>query len=412
MSNAMDKSFDKLRSKFDQFEAPVPEKLWGDVAEGIGASINERSRHRWLFWLLLLFLGVSISLGTAYLTNSGDAGEQVSDLPSVSEEESSSESAMHVKLQNAVEIQKTEEVRPIRPTDDLEEMVKPTLKREALEPEASTDFEVISENEPVRESGSLTEEESMRETVITSEANVSILAEEEDRNKSFFDLSMQAIPNYPWPSFPAYEHEQGDIKTKKSRRWLTRLNFGFQMNYSTINPNPDDDLFLEAESYDFDLNINRLGFNIGYDLWFYMNRRLWLKGQTFSNYRAFNVRFNYEENGDGASREFRDQLNTLSLGMAVGVIYQLNPHEVSKSAVDVLISYEKALVNEFEKTALLSYPTGLWNLNLGYTFSPRTSGVSKWFIRPYAFYGLNRNFGGRAGEVRPYGFGVQFIKHY
>ena len=65
----MDKGFGNLQSKFDQFEAPVPEGLWEAVAVGIGAPVQERSNRKWLFWLMLLFVGASVGFGTVYLTD-------------------------------------------------------------------------------------------------------------------------------------------------------------------------------------------------------------------------------------------------------------------------------------------------------------------------------------------------------
>lgn len=416
MSNAMDKSFDNLRSKFDQFEAPVPEALWDAVAVGIGAPVHERSNRRWL-WLLLLFLGTSLGFGTIYMIKSGAVVPEESALSVIKGKEVVAESTAEFKTEKVTlgsnENGSIQNDKSEKQTDDNSKNGFQAQKKGALETKGDDLNEhrspITVEQEPeelvIMDDGQPEEQNANS----TREKRIIALPGAEELSRPIANLQSLELPDYEWMSSPSFD--QGGMTFIRRKKWVTRLNFGFQMNYSTINPNPNDDLFIEAKSHDFDLNTDRLGLTIGYDLWYHVNRRFWLKGQVFSHYRRFNIRLNYEENGDSAPREFRDQLNTLSLGMSIGVMYQLNPDEVSKSAFDVLISYENALVNEFKDTRLLSYPSGLWNLNLGYTFSPRTRGVSQWYIRPYLFYGLNRNFGDRAGEVRPFGFGFQFIRH-
>ena len=414
MSNAMDKGFGNLQSKFDQFEAPVPEGLWEAVAVGIGAPVQERSNRKWLLWLMLLFVGASVGFGTVYLTDTGVVQPE----PSLAEvtDKLTPEEGQGILKAEKVAVSSNEPARPAeehfaKQKDDYRRANEPVVVNDLSVPgkEEQVLMDEPISREPMDARLSIQDTDPIITTAAVEEINNRIVPELKAIKRPFFDLQSLQLPDYTWTNSPIFD--KGGVRLVKPTKWLTRLNFGFQMNYSTINPNPNDDLFVEAKSYDFDLNTDRLGFTAGYDVWYYLNRRLWLKGQLFSNYRRYHIRLSYEEAGDSSPREFRDQLNALSLGMGAGVIYQFNPYDVSKSALDVMISYENALINEFDNTTLLSYPTGLWNLNLGYTFSPSTRGISKWLSRPYLFYGLNRNFGNRAGEVRPFGFGFQFIRH-
>lgn len=415
MSNSTDKGFDQWRSKFDHFEAPVAEELWEAVAIGIRAPVSERSNRKWLLWWLLLFTTVTIGFSTIYYSGTGTSDteplkETQSDLPENSGE------MPDFKAERVVDTdrEKADKNTQLSPVTDHKSTTRPqTSKARIVEPNrvglsGLKSLKVFPEADPgLAEIG--TEEAAVLGNV-SDPQGIGVLPGPKTTGRSPFELQKLGLPTFELTRPPAFN--KGEINPIGATKWLTRLNFGFQMNYSTIDPNPDDDIFLKADTHDVDLSADRLGMTLGYDLWFNLNRRFWLKGQVFSHYRRFNIRLDYTGEGETRLTEFKDQFNTLSMGVAVGLIYQTHRNDVFRSSLDLLVSYENALIDEFKDSELLSYPSGLWNVNLGYTFSPTSRRATRWLIRPYVFYGLNRNFGDRAGEVRPYGFGIQFIKHH
>ena len=379
-----------LRDKLSNFEATVPESLWGGIADAIDTSPVQppvmRSLRGYTFTtILLLLFGVGsytvTTLSEPTLLAGLAEGAPVQSMAVVASQEVGEQ-----------DVAWSQTLPPL--VIELDEVVIRARKYKA--PVAAT--------------------EGPGTNAINNEVVMVLATEESEKPDLVEALGLQAYPFSEW-SVEQVEGLTIDFDSsyyEPAKPWRLRLKGGLTLNYLNITPNPGDDFYFDDIASDFDLSSGRLGLSVGVDVLRPLNNRWTAKGSLSLGYRQFTVAGRYIE--DASSRDnqnfqsFDSQYHQLMSSVTLGLDYKAGSWLGRAIHVDAGIMMDQYLVNDLAKDDLLGAANANLYLNLGATVRPGIDSKFKWSFRPYVFLSLDNRIGNAPLQVSPFGFGIELFK--
>lgn len=386
---------DQLRktfaSKFENFEAPVGEDQWNNIKSGI---VNRPSRKA-VLWKRLsigLILLLIVAVSAWFIPGKVDP---------------------NLDVQTATELEKTTpqtdnsiDIEPEK--DSVSDIAREVEDRPGQAVNQPSITGVLQGEDEVRNL-----EESEDETGDSTEFSLRV----EIQDQTFSELALMEIPPYKFqrdigrPGPVPMPVSVMDSTTQTDRKLSFRPLLGLSLNYLNLRPNPADNIYFKDIGSSLDLSLQQWGLSVGYEMTVRLSDGLKLRNEMNLSFKQHKVSFKYiPDASNSENTEFlsvQNNFSPLTLGIGVGLSYNLGSPGVQNRELDLGFYYEPVIDDDLGNQELLQYPGGLINLNMGLTFYPQKI---NWGIRVFGYYSLNKKYSEKALTMTPYGFGVQFLK--
>ncbi|GEM_PF-4304833 len=380
-----------LASKFETFEAAVGEENWNSIKSGIANTPSRRAVlwRRLSVGLLVLLLTV---VSTWLVVGSNDT-----------------EPATRELTGDHKTIKQTDNQVTIHPEDNS---ISDTNKQVQEKPAELVNLQDVTavltgkvKNTSRQESEDKMEAMPVTDVTIESEEQATIVG------------PLTEIPSYQFKR-PGDQPERlrlfgaaNDSASRQDRRVSFRPLLGLSLNYLNLRPNPGDNIYFTDIGTSIDLSLQQWGLNAGYEICVQLGKGLRLRNELNLSLQQHRISFRYlPDASDSENKGFLSVEKTfrpLSLGIASGLSYDLGELGLQNRELDMGLYYQSVLDDDLGNSALLEYPDGLLNMNMGLTFYPQKI---NWGIRVFSYFALNKKYSERALTMTPYGFGVQFLR--
>lgn len=380
-----------LASKFETFEAAVGEENWNSIKSGIANTPSRRAVlwRRLSVGLLVLLLTV---VSTWLVVGSNDTEPAIRELTGDHKTIKQTDNQVTIPSEDksVSDISKEVEERPgqLVNLQDVTAVLTGKVK-----------------NTSRQESEDKMEAMPVTDVTIESEEQATIVG------------ALTEIPSYQFKR-PGDQPERlrllrsaNDSASRQDRRVSFRPLLGLSLNYLNLRPNPGDNIYFTDIGTSIDLSLQQWGLNAGYEISVQLGKGLRLRNELNLSLQQHRVSFRYlPDASDSENKNFLSVEKTfrpLSLGIASGLSYDLGELGLQNRELDMGLYYQSVLDDDLGNSALLEYPDGLLNMNMGLTFYPQKI---NWGIRVFSYFALNKKYSERALTMTPYGFGVQFLR--
>ncbi len=380
-----------LASKFETFEAAVGEENWNSIKTGIANTPSRRAVlwRRLSVGLLVLLLTV---VSTWLVVGSNDTEPATRELTGDDKTIKQTDNQVTIPSEDksVFDISKEVEERPgqLVNLQDVTAVLTAKVK-----------------NTSRQESEGKVEAMPVTDVTIESEEQATIVG------------PLTEIPSYQFnrpgdqPERLRLSRSVNDSTSRQDRQVSFRPFLGFGLNYLNLRPNPGDNIYFTDIGTSIDLSLQQWGLNAGYEISVQLGKGLRLRNELNLSLQQHRVSFRYlPDASDSENKDFLSVEKTfrpLSLGIASGLSYDLGELGLQNRELDMGLYYQSVLDDDLGNSALLEYPDGLLNMNMGLTFYPQKI---NWGIRVFSYFALNKKYSEHALTMTPYGFGVQFLR--
>lgn len=361
-----------LQEKFENYEAPVDGKLWGELQGRVQPNMTAALGSKLVSLVLVIAL---LSFYSDSNRNTSISGDPVSEVQFVVVEPIKTdgdsqivERTFQLTSLNRESHGRGEEYSPIQRIES------DVLRSEVVE--SSAEEGAINANFPLKETLSI-----LPKTIFLPTSLVTVSQD------AFSGLEV--------------------VPLKKSKRITFTLIHGLTMNYLRYQPNTSDTLLFEERTNKVNLSTHRIGFNPRLEIKAPLGKKLMLNSTLSMHFQRYEIDLSYQPfNRFGEDYDvlvFQRKFNTLTGGIGLGLSYFLD-HSNNKY-LDLNLDYQRVL-DGLPNQDVVSFHNNLFNLRFGISYLIPTRKRWSWVIQPYGSYSINQPQTSSPIQLQPYSLGL------